>query len=78
MFGISQFTAVINPPQAVILSVGGSTSKIVVDDISEKLSTQTLITVTLNFDARAIDTDSASKFLDELAKSLEKPTQLAL
>jgi len=78
MFGVTHFTAVINPPQAVILAVGGGSSKVVVDEVTEKLSTHTLITVTLNFDARAIDTDTASKFLDELANTLEHPIHLTL
>jgi len=78
MFGITQFTSVINSPQAAILSVGGSKNKMVIDETTDKFSAQTVMAVTLNFDARAIDSDIASKFLDALAECLQQPTHLVL
>jgi len=78
MFGITRFTAVINPPQAIILSIGGSSSKLVVDELTDKVKKQTVMTITLNFDQRIIDASIASQFLQELENTLSNPKQLIL
>eukprot|EP01125_Pyxidicula_operculata_P004681 TRINITY_DN1756_c0_g3_i3.p1 TRINITY_DN1756_c0_g3~~TRINITY_DN1756_c0_g3_i3.p1 ORF type:complete len:220 (-),score=43.21 TRINITY_DN1756_c0_g3_i3:24-683(-) len=77
MFGISEFSAVINPPQAAILSVGGSSTRLVLGDDNIPKN-RTTFTVRLNFDERAIDADSAAKFLQELSNFVENPTELML
>jgi len=74
MFGVSEFTAIINPPQAAILSVGGSRHVVGVDEDSNKLHSHTVMSVTLNYDVRAIDENTAAEFLTELAVLLENPT----
>ncbi|NXY17725.1 ODPX protein, partial [Atrichornis clamosus] len=81
MFGISDFTAVINPPQACILAVGRARPelKIVEDEEgNEKLEQYQLMTVTLSSDGRVVDDELASKFLETLKANIENPIRLAL
>ncbi|XP_033216895.1 dihydrolipoyllysine-residue acetyltransferase component of pyruvate dehydrogenase complex-like [Belonocnema kinseyi] len=73
MFGISQFSAIINPPQTAILAVG--TGRTVLDT---SLTKSTMMTVTLSYDRRAIDEDQAADFLAVLRVMLEDPTFLAV
>ncbi|NWS39624.1 ODPX protein, partial [Probosciger aterrimus] len=81
MFGISDFSAVINPPQACILAVGRARAelKLVEDEEgNEKLEQRQLMTVTLSSDGRVVDDDLASKFLETLKANIENPIRLAL
>uniref|UniRef100_A0A8C0HRC2 Dihydrolipoamide acetyltransferase component of pyruvate dehydrogenase complex n=1 Tax=Buteo japonicus TaxID=224669 RepID=A0A8C0HRC2_9AVES len=81
MFGINDFTAVINPPQACILAVGRARPelKIVEDEEgNEKLMQHQLMTVTLSSDGRVVDDELASKFLKTLKANIENPMRLAL
>ncbi|NXA94270.1 ODPX protein, partial [Melanocharis versteri] len=81
MFGISDFTAVINPPQACILAVGRARPELkVVEDEegNEKLEQHQLMTVTLSSDGRVVDDELASKFLETLKANIENPIRLAL
>ncbi|XP_009872098.1 PREDICTED: pyruvate dehydrogenase protein X component, mitochondrial, partial [Apaloderma vittatum] len=81
MFGITDFTAVINPPQACILAVGRARPelKIVEDEEgNEKLKQHQLMTVTLSSDGRVVDDELASKFLETLKANIENPMRLAL
>jgi pyruvate dehydrogenase E2 component (dihydrolipoamide acetyltransferase) len=57
MFGsITEFTAIINPPQSCILSVGGSEKKLVLDETAEKgFREVTVMKVTLGADHRVVD-----------------------
>lgn len=76
MFGIEQFTAVINPPQAAILAVGGvsqSWQKINGDMVESQV-----MKVTLSCDHRAIDGAVGARFLAVLASYFENPLLLAL
>lgn len=82
MFGIDEFTAVINPPQvtsalfsqinsqACILAIGGTKQKIELDSEGNGRVDDT-ITVTLSFDSRAVNPDDAAKFLDELSDTVQ-------
>ncbi|KAM6130805.1 pyruvate dehydrogenase protein X component, mitochondrial [Pterocles gutturalis] len=81
MFGINDFIAVINPPQACILAVGRARPelKIVEDEEgNEKLKQRQLMTVTLSSDGRVVDDELASKFLETLKANIENPVRLAL
>ncbi|NXI60508.1 ODPX protein, partial [Chloroceryle aenea] len=81
MFGINDFTAVINPPQACILAVGRARPELkVVEDEegNEKLKQHQLMTVTLSSDGRLVDDELASKFLETLKANIENPMRLAL
>ena len=68
MYGITEFSAVINPPQACILAVG--TSCIVLD--VEGLP-QTHMTVTLSADARIVDETLVARFLETFQEIIENP-----
>ncbi|KAF4081268.1 hypothetical protein AMELA_G00159490 [Ameiurus melas] len=76
MFGISGFSAVINPPQACILAVGRSRPELIL--AAEGLCTQHLMTVTLSSDGRLVDDELASRFLEKFRNNLEKPQRMVL
>ena len=71
MFGITEFIAVINPPQAAILAVGGPRLTLGDND-----KTQQLMTVTLSFDGRIIDEETAARFLEQFKSVLENPDEI--
>ncbi|GAA4633378.1 dihydrolipoamide acetyltransferase family protein [Actinoallomurus vinaceus] len=75
MFGIDSFTAVINPPEAAILAVGGTHKDVVVGDDGEFVARDRL-TLTLSVDHRACDGATGAKFLGELAELLENPLRI--
>ncbi|KAL6257239.1 hypothetical protein P5V15_012166 [Pogonomyrmex californicus] len=72
MFGIKEFSAIINPPQTAILAVGSGREEL---DLS--LMKVTKMTVKLSYDRRAIDEDQAADFLAVLKTMLEDPVFLA-
>lgn len=74
MYGIDQFVAVINPPQASILAVGAVSEKAVVRD--GQLAVRKMMTATLSCDHRVIDGAIGAEFLRELRGLLEHPTRL--
>jgi pyruvate dehydrogenase E2 component (dihydrolipoamide acetyltransferase) len=76
MFGIDQFTAIINPPEAGILAVGGVEEKPVV--IDGKLEVRHRMRVTMSCDHRAIDGATGAKFLQTLRRLVENPLALVL
>nr|XP_019935013.1 PREDICTED: pyruvate dehydrogenase protein X component, mitochondrial [Paralichthys olivaceus] len=78
MFGISGFSAVINPPQACILAVGTSRAELRLREEDQTLRTQQLMTVTLSSDGRLVDDELASRFLDKFRANLEQPQRMAL
>lgn len=78
MFGISGFSAVINPPQACILAVGTSRTELQLNEDNQTLRTQQLMTVTLSSDGRLVDDELASRFLDKFRANLEQPQRMAL
>uniref|UniRef100_A0AAY4B5J3 Dihydrolipoamide acetyltransferase component of pyruvate dehydrogenase complex n=1 Tax=Denticeps clupeoides TaxID=299321 RepID=A0AAY4B5J3_9TELE len=80
MFGISGFSAVINPPQACILAVGGSRAELRPSPEPEGsvLCTQQLMTVTLSSDGRLVDDELASRFLERFRANLERPQRMQL
>ncbi|QJQ33107.1 pyruvate dehydrogenase complex dihydrolipoamide acetyltransferase [Sphingomonas lacunae] len=74
MMGIKQFTAVINPPQAMILAVGaGEKRPYIVDDA---LSVATVMTCTGSFDHRAIDGADGAQLMSAFKALVEKPLGL--
>jgi len=84
MFGIDEFSAVINPPQAAILAVGGGTRRIVptpyVDGAEEqaKPSIKTIMTGRLSADRRVVDEATAALFLAAFRHYISKPELLLL
>ncbi|KAK3855898.1 hypothetical protein Pcinc_037726 [Petrolisthes cinctipes] len=73
MFGISEFSAIINPPQCGILAVGGS--KPVLDEYGEL---RTSMMATLSYDRAAVDDHIAATFLNTLKDILEEPKTMLL
>jgi pyruvate dehydrogenase E2 component (dihydrolipoamide acetyltransferase) len=71
MYGVEQFVAVLNPPQAAILAVGAIEERPVAQD--GQLLARPLMSLTLTCDHRAIDGAKASEFLRELKTLLEEP-----
>jgi pyruvate dehydrogenase E2 component (dihydrolipoamide acetyltransferase) len=76
MFGIDQFTAVINPPEAAILAVGAATEEPAVRD--GRLVTVPKITLTLTVDHRVLDGASAAAFMRDLKAVLEEPLRIVV
>nr|XP_005890960.1 PREDICTED: pyruvate dehydrogenase protein X component, mitochondrial isoform X2 [Bos mutus] len=80
MFGIDEFTAVINPPQACILAVGRfrPVLKLTQDEEGNaQLQQRQLITVTMSSDSRVVDDELATRFLESFKANLENPLRLA-
>lgn len=76
MFGIEEFTAIINPPDACILAVGGVKDTAVVENGS--LVPGKVMKVTLSCDHRVVDGVVGSQFLQTLKALLEEPVTLLL
>jgi pyruvate dehydrogenase E2 component (dihydrolipoyllysine-residue acetyltransferase) len=76
MYGIRQFTAVINPPQAAILAVGEATRQPVVH--GDQVTIATTMALTLSIDHRAVDGATAARFLTRLRELIERPLDIVL
>jgi pyruvate dehydrogenase E2 component (dihydrolipoamide acetyltransferase) len=74
MFGVQQFTAIINPPESAILAVGTLGPEPVVLDGSVEVRQR--MRITLSVDHRVADGALAGQFLADLRKSLEEPEAL--
>lgn len=72
MFGIEEFTAVINPPEAAILAVGAIGPKVVVDEKGD-MAVRQRMRATLSCDHRVIDGATGAQFLETLKSYLEEP-----
>ncbi|MGZ3676076.1 MAG: dihydrolipoamide acetyltransferase family protein [Ktedonobacterales bacterium] len=71
MFGVDEFTAIINPPESAILAVGAIVPTPVVRNA--QVVVRDLMKVTLSVDHRALDGAVAARFLQELKRLLEQP-----
>lgn len=76
MFGINQFSAIINPPQAAILAVGAGQERVVVKN--GQMAVANVMTVTASFDHRAIDGAVGAEYLQVFKKLIENPMGLLL
>jgi pyruvate dehydrogenase E2 component (dihydrolipoamide acetyltransferase) len=74
MFGIDQFTAIINPPEAGILAIGAIEKKQVV--IKGEMQLRNRLRVTMSCDHRVIDGAIGARFLQTLRRMLENPLML--
>ncbi len=72
MFGVTQFDAIINPPQAAILAIGTSEKKLLPKGNND-LRQATVLTLTLSSDHRVIDGAIAAKFLQTLKAFIDQP-----
>jgi pyruvate dehydrogenase E2 component (dihydrolipoamide acetyltransferase) len=76
MFGIRDFSAVINPPQGCILAVGNGEQRAVVKDGA--LAVATVMTCTLSVDHRVVDGAVGAEFLAAFKKLIEDPLTMLL
>jgi pyruvate dehydrogenase E2 component (dihydrolipoamide acetyltransferase) len=76
MFGIDEFTAVINPPEGAILAIGQMTPKPVVRN--DEVVVRQIMRVTMSCDHRVIDGATGAKFLQTFKKILENPLYLVV
>jgi pyruvate dehydrogenase E2 component (dihydrolipoamide acetyltransferase) len=76
MFGISEFVAIINPPQAAIVAIGGIEDKPIVKE-GQVVPGKTM-KLTLSADHRVLDGADGAKFLKTVQKYLENPSLLLL
>lgn len=76
MYGIKQFSAIINPPQACILAVGAGEQRAVVKDGELKIAT--VMNCTLSADHRAVDGAVGARFLVAFKGFIEDPLTLLL
>jgi pyruvate dehydrogenase E2 component (dihydrolipoamide acetyltransferase) len=74
MFGIEEFTAVINPPEGAILAIGAMAAKPVVKD--NQIAVRQTMHVTMSCDHRVIDGAVGAKFLQTFKQIMENPLYL--
>ena len=71
MYGVRDFAAIINPPQASILAVGGAEQRLIVKDGAPAVAT--MMSVTLSVDHRAIDGATGAELLRAFKALVEQP-----
>jgi pyruvate dehydrogenase E2 component (dihydrolipoamide acetyltransferase) len=76
MMGVDEFIAIINPPEAAILAIGGIVRAPVVKDDSDEIEIRSHMKVTISADHRLLDGVIAARFLQEVRKALEAPFSL--
>ena len=75
MFGIHEFTAIINPPEAGILAIGRTEDRITMDEDGD-LVVEPRMRITMSCDHRVIDGASGAKFLQTLQGLIEEPVMM--
>jgi len=82
MFGIKNFSAVINPPQACILAVGASDKRVIVNESSKdpnnQFTTANFMSVTLSCDHRVVDGAIGAQWLAAFREYIEDPVKMLL
>ncbi|MFO1127318.1 MAG: pyruvate dehydrogenase complex dihydrolipoamide acetyltransferase [Rhodospirillales bacterium] len=76
MFGITNFAAVINPPQSCLLAVGAAEKRPIVKD--NALAIATMMSCTLSIDHRSVDGAKGAEFLQVLKTLVEDPLRMML
>jgi len=76
MYGIKDFTALINPPQSTILAVGVGEERAVV--IGDKIEAATIMSVTLSCDHRAVDGALGAELISAFKKLIESPVMMVV
>lgn len=76
MYGVKEFKAIVNPPQACILAVGASEDKVVVEKGEMKVAS--VMTVSLSVDHRVIDGALGAEVLASIKEYLESPIKMML
>jgi pyruvate dehydrogenase E2 component (dihydrolipoamide acetyltransferase) len=80
MYGIENFTAIINPPEAAILAVGEikRVPVVIEEEGAERIEIRSIMKMTLSTDHRLIDGGMAAKFLKQIRYYLEFPERLII
>ena len=78
MFGVTQFSAIVNPPQACILAVGSAEKKVVPSADGAGFEQGTFVTVTLSCDHRVIDGAVGAQWLQAFKGYIEDPASMLL
>lgn len=79
MFGVTEFSAIVNPPQAAILAVGTSVKQVAPDaDADSGFGTKTVMKVTLSCDHRVVDGAVGAQWLQAFRACLEDPVEMIL
>ncbi len=78
MFGVTSFSAVINPPQAALLAVGALEPKPVADRTTRRVVVRDMMGVNLACDHRILYGADGARFLGRVRELLEQPLSLAL
>lgn len=76
MFGIEEFTAIINPPDSCIMAVGGIKEEVIVEKGEMKIAQ--IMKVTLSCDHRVVDGATGAQFLQTVKAMLENPLKMLL
>ena len=76
MFGIKEFSAVINPPQGCILAIGAGEQRAIVTN--NQISIATMMTVTLSCDHRVVDGAVGAEYLSKFKEFIENPSLMLL
>lgn len=76
MYGVSEFSAIINPPQSAILAVGAGEQRPVVKDGAVAIAT--VMTCTLSVDHRSVDGALGAEYLASFKKLIEEPLTMLL
>ncbi|HCU06250.1 MAG TPA: pyruvate dehydrogenase complex dihydrolipoamide acetyltransferase [Holosporales bacterium] len=71
MYGVKEFSAIVNPPQGCILAVGAGEKRVIVKN--DKPAVATIMTVTLSVDHRSVDGALGAQFLKSFKKYIEHP-----
>jgi pyruvate dehydrogenase E2 component (dihydrolipoamide acetyltransferase) len=76
MYGIKQFSAIINPPQSCILAVGAGEDRAIVKN--GKIEIANIVSLTLSVDHRSVDGAVGAEYLNSLKKYLENPALMLM
>ena len=74
MYGVKQFSAIVNPPQACIVAVGAGSAQAVVKN--GQISVATVMNVTISADHRVVDGSVGAEFLAAIKQVLQQPVAL--
>jgi pyruvate dehydrogenase E2 component (dihydrolipoamide acetyltransferase) len=75
MYDVDAFTPIVNLPQCAILGIGRIVAKpVVVDDTTDQVAVQRMLSLSLTFDHRLVDGAPAARFLQRIKHLVERPT----
>jgi pyruvate dehydrogenase E2 component (dihydrolipoamide acetyltransferase) len=74
MYGIKEFNAIINPPQACIMAVGAAEKRPIVED--DEIEIATVMNITLSCDHRVVDGAVGARFLQAFKAYIENPAMM--